>query len=67
MKAVFWVFLFAAFAGLVILALQLRSRWAARKLEEEARAMQMIAEAMRAKARGTGDQDSTRAPDRKQP
>lgn len=67
MTAVFWLFIIGVGAGLLILVLQLRQRWLARKQAEEARAMQMIAEAMRASARGTSGQGSKPPADRKLP
>ncbi|MGE3676539.1 MAG: hypothetical protein AB7F95_01340 [Burkholderiales bacterium] len=67
MKAVFWLFVFGAVAGIAILVLQLRRRWLARKEAEEARAMMVIAEVMRARAPGKDGPGSGSPPGRKQP
>lgn len=67
MKAVFWLFVFGALAGIAILVLQLRRRWLARKEAEEARAMMVIAEVMRARTPGKGGPGSGSPPDRTLP
>lgn len=67
MKAVFWLFVFGALAGIAILVLQLRRRWLARKEAEEARAMMVIAEVMRARTPGKDGQGSGSPPDRTLP